>query len=65
MYQRAGGVIVNGKKFWWTNWYLDGIYLDQPMFAIESYAVPDEWLWEMFDDRYSAYLMPMPTDIFD
>ena len=62
MYKRAGGVIINGKKFWWTNWYIDEICLDQPMFGIESYTVPDEWLPEMFDNRHSAYLMPMPIE---
>lgn len=62
MIKRAGGAIINGKKFWWTNWYIDELYLSQPMYGIESYTVPDEWLPEMFDDSYSAYLMPMPME---
>jgi len=62
MYQRAGGIIVNGKKYYWTNWVIDEMYLDQEMFAMESYVVPDEWLWEMLDDKYSAHLMPMPMN---
>ena len=58
---RAKGIIKDGIKYFWTNYYLDELYYDMPLFKNPSYTVPDEWLEEMLDDRYSALLLALPT----
>uniref|UniRef100_A0A6M3K0L3 Uncharacterized protein n=1 Tax=viral metagenome TaxID=1070528 RepID=A0A6M3K0L3_9ZZZZ len=63
MYKRAGGQIRNGETYIWTNFYLDGLYYDQPYCKMDAYTVPDEWLGELFDNNYSAHLMPFPQDL--
>ena len=62
MINRAGGQIINGIKYWWTNWYIDQLYLGEPLFKNPDMTVIVEWLAEMFDNRFSAYLMPMPKE---
>jgi len=65
MYMRAGGQIVDGKAFCWTNWYIDQIILDEPLCKIADYVIPSDWLAEMLDNRYSAYLMTMPAENYN
>ena len=62
---RAGGAIIRGKTHFWTDWHIDQIHLDQPMCKIEDYIVPGEWLDEIFDERFSGYLMMMPREIWN
>ncbi len=63
MVKRAGGQIIKGKRYFWTNFYIDELYFDEPFFKNPCYTVPDEWVLEiMFDDRCSALLMPMPVE---
>lgn len=62
MILRAGKQIRNGKFYYWTNWYLDQLYLGEPMYNNPDSLVIDEWLHEMFDDKHSAFLMPMPKE---
>lgn len=65
MIQRFGYEKIDGRYHFWTNWYIDQLYLDQPMFKIEDYTIPDEWLIEMFDNKYSAPLMFMPREYWN
>lgn len=62
MINRAGGLIIKGRKWYWTNWYFDQMYFDEPFSLIPCYSVPDIWLGEMFDDTKSAFLMMMPKE---
>lgn len=62
MIKRAGGQIINGQRFYWTNFYIDQLKYDYPFYLIPCYTVPDEWLPEMFDNNCSAFLMPMPRE---
>ena len=62
MPKRAGGAIVNGRNYFWTDWHIDQLTLDEPMCKIPDWVPDYEWLGEMFDDRYSAYLLAMPRE---
>ena len=64
MIKRAGGQIIKGKTYYWTNWFWDQIYLEQPLFKMPDVVMPLDLLEGMFDE-HSAYLMPMPMEVFN
>lgn len=60
--KRGGGFILAGEQYYWTNWDYEQRILDMCLLEHPCYAVPNEWLSEMFDDQCSAHLLPMPME---
>ncbi len=65
MNYRAGGQIIKGKIFYWTDWTHDEVSLDLPMCKIPDMVMPDDLLVYMFDEKRSGELMPMPRDVWN
>ena len=57
-----GFKILKGRKHFWSNWYIDQLVLDMPMFKIPDITLTEELLAEIFDNIYSAILLPMPKE---
>lgn len=57
---RAGGAIIGNKRYWWTNWFVDELSIGEGMCKIPDFAMDFDLLEEMFDDKTSSYLMPIP-----
>jgi len=58
---RAGGVIIKGKKHWWTNWFADELTVGEGMCLIADYTLDVDLLQDFFDNKISAYLLPIPV----
>jgi len=60
---RTSGIkIIKGKRYFWSNWYIDQLSLNIPMFKIPDITLTTELLIEIVDDVYSAILLPMPKE---
>ena len=57
---RAGGAIIGNRRYWWTNWFVDELSTGEGMCKIPDYTMDIDLLQDMFDDKISSYLMPIP-----
>ena len=58
----AGGKISNGKIHYWINWARYETEVDQPLFGVLDFPVPNNLRAEILDSSRSGYLMPVPIE---
>jgi len=57
---RAGGAIIKGVRWYWTNWFIDELSIGEGMCKIPDYTIDIDLLQGLFDNEIPSYLMPIP-----